>query len=467
MQEGGFYRARVTAETVSHADTHQVDVLFHITQGEQAHVGEVLVTGSSGLTPAEVQKIAHLNGGDRITVARVSGALQRLRKKFQKQNRALSQVSIADQKYQAASNAVDFTFQIDPGPVVVIYARGYKISKRTLKKQIPVYEENAVDDDLLNEGKRNLLDYLQTRGHFDAKVEILKETDAKTMQVIYQIDPGALHKLVLVEITGNKDFLDTAKLKSYLQIQSTSRLLSHGRYSETLLKGDVATLEALYRSSGFRQVKIETKVDDNYEGSDNKLAVHIHIDEGVRTIVGESHVLGTQQVPLSELPETSTQPGQPYSEQDLANDRERILSYYFDHGFPNTSLDISTKPSDHEPNREDVTYAIQEGEHFTVNRVIVAGMSIRGTMWWSASCRFMRKTRSANKICSARRRDCTISASSARWIPPFRILMEPIPRKMCWCSWKKPSAIPSLMELDLSSRPASPRGRPRPRGLRE
>ena len=256
---------------------------------------------------------------------------------------------------------------------MVIYARGYKISKRTLKKQIPVYEENAVDDDLLNEGKRNLLDYLQTRGHFDAKVEILKETDAKTMQVIYQIDPGALHKLVLVEISGNKDFLDTAKLKSYLQIQPTSRLLSHGRYSETLLKGDVATLEALYRSSGFRQVKIETKVDDNYEGSDNKLAVHIHIDEGVRTIVGELHVLGTQQVPLSELPETSTQPGQPYSEQDLANDRERILSYYFDHGFPNASLDISTKPSDHEPNREDVTYAIQEGEHFTVNRVIVAG----------------------------------------------------------------------------------------------
>ena len=256
---------------------------------------------------------------------------------------------------------------------MVIYARGYKISRRTLKKEIPVYEENAVDDDLLNEGKRNLLDYLQTRGHFDAKVEILKETDAKTMQVIYQIDPGALHKLVLVEITGNKDFLDTPKLKSYLQIQPTSRLLSHGRYSETLLKGDVATLEALYRSSGFRQVKIETKVDDNYEGSDNKLAVHIHIEEGVRTRVGELHVLGTQKVPLSELPETSTQPGQPYSEQDLANDRERILSYYFDHGFPNASLEITTKPSDHEPNREDVTYTIQEGEHFTVNQVMVAG----------------------------------------------------------------------------------------------
>ena len=73
------------------------------------------------------------------------------------------------------TNRVDFTFQLDPGPVVVIYARGYHISRGVMKREIPVYEENAVDDDLLNEGKRNLIDYLQTRGHFDAKVEILKE----------------------------------------------------------------------------------------------------------------------------------------------------------------------------------------------------------------------------------------------------------------------------------------------------
>jgi outer membrane protein insertion porin family len=372
MQEGGYYRARVTAESVSSAPTQQVDVLFHVTRGEQAHVGEVKVTGTSSLSPGEVQKIAKMNPGDRITAARVSGSLQRLRKRFQKQNRALAQVSIAEQPYHAESNAVDFTFQIDPGPVVVIFARGYHISRGVLKKEVPVYEENAVDDDLLNEGKRNLLDYLQTRGHFDAKVEIQKESDAKTLQVIYQIDPGPMHKLVLVELTGNKDFLDTAKLRSYMQVEPASRFASHGHYSEDLLKNDVATLEGLYRSSGFRQVKIGTKVDDDYHGA-NKLAVHIHIDEGVRTRVGEMHVVGNQKVASKELPELSTQPGQPYSEQDLANDRERILSYYFDHGFPNATLEITTKPSDNPPNHEDVTFTIVEGERFTVNRVMVAG----------------------------------------------------------------------------------------------
>jgi outer membrane protein insertion porin family len=373
MQEGGYYRARVTAESVSSAPTQQVDVLFHVTRGEQAHVGEVKVTGTSSLSPAEVQKIAKMNPGDRITAARVSGSLQRLRKRFQKQSRALAQVSIAEQTYHPDTNAVDFTYQIDPGPVVVIFARGYHISRGVLKKEVPVYEENAVDDDLLNEGKRNLLDYLQTRGHFDAKVDIQKETDAKTLRVIYQIDPGPVHKLVLVELTGNKDFLDTAKLRSYMHIEPASRFSSHGHYSEALLKSDVATLEGLYRSSGFRQVKIETKVDDDYHGGANKLAVYIHIDEGVRTRVGELRILGNQKVAAKELPELSTQPGQPYSEQDLANDRERVLSYYFDHGFPNATLEITTKPSDSPPNHEDVTFTIVEGERFTVNRVMVAG----------------------------------------------------------------------------------------------
>lgn len=373
MQENGYYRARVTAESAAIAATQQIDVLFHVSAGSQAQVGELEVTGTSNLSSSDVQGISHMNPGDRLTAARVSGSLQRLRKRFQKQNRALAQVSIAEQNYHPESNKVYFTFQIDPGPVVLISAQGYHISRGTLKREVPVYEENAVDDDLLNEGKTNLLNYLQTRGHFDAKVEIKKEIGPGVMRVIYVIDPGPIHKLVLVKITGNQNFLDSATLRSYLQIQPSHRLLSHGRYSEALLKADVATLEGLYHSNGFRQVAIKTTVDDNYDGSSNKLAVFIAIEEGERTRVGDVHVVGNAKVPLNELPELTIQPGQPYSEQDLANDRERMLGFYFDHGFPNASLEISTVASTKEANRQDVTYTIQEGERFTVDQVMVAG----------------------------------------------------------------------------------------------
>jgi outer membrane protein insertion porin family len=373
LQENGYYRARVTAESTSNAATQQVSLLFHITPGESAHVGQVKVTGSASLSVGEVQSIAHMDHGDRLTASRISDALQRLRKKFQKQNRVLAQVSIAEQQYHPETNSVDFTFQIDPGPVVVIYARGFHISRRVLRKEIPVYEENALDDDLLNEGKRNLLDYLQTRGHFDAKVEIQRENDAKTLRVIYQIDPGPLHKLVVVEITGNQKFLDVAALKSRMSVQPASRFLSHGRYSEALLRSDVATLELLYRANGFRQVKIQTKVDDNYEGMKHRLAVHLQIEEGSQTLVGALQITGNQKVPTGDLPELSTREGQPYSEQNLASDREAILNFYFNRGFPNATMEITTQASS-QPNREDVTYTIQEGERFSVNQVMVGGL---------------------------------------------------------------------------------------------
>lgn len=372
MQENGYYQARVTAESTSNAATQQVDVLFHVTAGPPAHVGEIKVTGTSTLSPAEVQNIAHMQGGDRVTSIRVSNSLQKLRKRFQKQNRALAQVSIASQEFHLENNAVDFTYQVDPGPVVIITAQGFHISHGVMKKEVPVYEENAVDDDLLNEGKRNLLDYLQTRGHFDAKVDIQKQSDSKTFRVTYQIDPGPRHRLVLVEITGNKDFLDTAKLRSYLQIEPATRT-NPGRYSGTLLKNDISTLEGLYRSNGFRQIKIESKVDDDYKGADNHLAVHIKIDEGPRTLVGEVHVEGNEKFKTTDLPELSTEAGEPYSEEELGSDRERILSFYFNHGFPNASLEINTKQFPNQPNREDVVFTIQEGEGFTVNRVMLAG----------------------------------------------------------------------------------------------
>jgi outer membrane protein insertion porin family len=376
MQENGYYRARVTAESKSNAITQQVDVLFHVTPAAQAHVGEIKVTGSSGLTPGQIQEIAHMHTGERVTAVRVTDALRRLRKRFQKQSRVLAQVAIAEQKYRPESNAVDYTFQIDPGPVVVIYAQGFHIAKRVLKKEIPVYEENALDDDLLNEGKRNLLDYLQTRGHFDATVDIHKESDAKTMKVTYVIDPGPLHTLALIKITGitSKSYFRMEEIRSRLQIQAATRFISHGRYSGVLLKGDVANLEGLYRSNGFRQAKIQTHVDDNYQGVENRLAVEININQGQQTLVGDFEITGATLVAADQLPTPETEPGQPYSEQKLASDRERILDYYFNHGFPNASLDISSQPSAANPERQDVAYNVTEGEHFTVNQVMVGGL---------------------------------------------------------------------------------------------
>jgi outer membrane protein insertion porin family len=373
LQENGYYRAHVTAESTANAATQQVNILFHITAREPAHVGEVKVSGHPSFSQGQVQDLARLHPGERVTAARITNALQRLRKKLQKQQRVLAQVSIAEQKYRAESNVVDYTFLIEPGPVVVVYAQGFHVSRGTLKKEIPIYQENALDDDLLNEGKRNLLNYLQSRGHFDASVDFQKETTPEIVRIIYRIDPGPVHKLELVEITGNKYF-STPLLRQRLQIQRAGKFFSPGRYSEALLKNDVAGFQALYLSNGFREAKIQTKVDDDYRRNPNHLAVHIRIEEGLQTLVGAFRIVGNQKVEAKAFAELNTAAGQPYSEQSLASDRDSILNYYFNHGFSNAVLDIITDATPGTPDREDVTYSIQEGEQFSVSHVMVGGL---------------------------------------------------------------------------------------------
>jgi len=377
MQENGYYRSSISEEEQKHPETQQVDILLRITSGPQAQVGRVSVTGTPGYSQGQIQDIAKMHPADLVSSQRVTRALDRLRKKYQKQNRLLAQVTIAERSYRQEVNAVDYTFDIQPGPKVDIVTEGFKIRRSVLKKNVPVYEENALDDDLLNEGRRNLVNYLQSRGYFETKVGMkrITKSDEDELRVLYIIDPGARHKLVKVEITGNKYFPEE-ELRSRMQVQPAGRLLSHGRYSQGLLNGDIRDLEDLYRANGFQQVRITSDVEDNYRGQLNAVAVSLHIEEGPQTLVGALHITGNQTFPEDQIRSSiNTGEGQPFSESRIAEDRDIILNYYFNHGFPNAAFEALAKPTPGEPNRMDVTYTIREGEQFFVDQVLVSGLN--------------------------------------------------------------------------------------------
>ncbi len=103
--------------------------------------------------------------------------MERLRNYYQKNDHLEAQVRLASRDYHDDTNKLDYNFTVDEGAKVLITAQGEKISGRELKKLVPVYQENTVDDDLLNEGRRNLRNYLQTKGYFDATVDVSRKED--------------------------------------------------------------------------------------------------------------------------------------------------------------------------------------------------------------------------------------------------------------------------------------------------
>jgi outer membrane protein insertion porin family len=373
MDQNGFYSSKVEVEKQTHPDTKQIDILFRMTAGPQAHVGKISITGEPGYSQGQIEDIARLHPGDFVSVQRVSRALELLRKRYAKQDRLLSQVAIADRAYRPEANVVDYSLEVEPGPRVDIVAEGFKIRRSVLKRSVPVYEENAVDDDLLNEGRRNLLNYLQDRGYFEAKVTIKKTSGPSgELRVIYIIDSGPVHKLVKVEIKGNS--FPEELLRSRMQVQPAGRLFSHGRYSQGLLNEDIRNLEENpYRYNGFDQVEIKPLVQDDYQGVKNHLAVTLEINEGPQTLVGKMQLAGNDTALNDPFPTINISTDQPFSQARVAEDREIILNYYVNHGFAHVTFEATAAPASDTPNRMDVTYAIHPGTQVFVNQVIVSG----------------------------------------------------------------------------------------------
>ena len=376
MHDNGYYLFSISDEEKKYQERQQIDIVFEIAPGPRARVGNVTVTGNPGYSQSQIQDIAKMRSGVQVSAQRISNALDRLRKKYQKQNRLLAQVSISGKSYREARNAVDYTFDIAPGPKVQVTAEGFKIRRSVLKQSVPIFEENAVDEDLLSEGRRNLLNYLQSRGYFEAKVG-LKQNSDKTgdqLQIVYVIDAGARHRLVKLEFAGNKYFL-TERLRSRMQVRPAARFESRGRFSQALLNSDIRGLEDLYQANGFEQVKITSKVVDDYEGHENDLALVISVDEGPQTLVAALHIEGNDTFPEAQLKALiNTAEGEPFSEFNISQDRDNLLNYYFNHGFPRASFEASAKPVPNEPNRMDVTFKIREGEQVFVDHVYVSGL---------------------------------------------------------------------------------------------
>ncbi len=168
LVENGLNQAKVTSSEQRNEQQHQINLTFHVTAGARALVGEISLEGDAGYSVEEIKDIAKLHPGNPVISNRISRALQRIRSRYQKQDRLLAQVSISNRTYHADRNTIDYVLKVDRGPAVEISADGFKLSQRTLKKLVPIYEEGAVDDDLLNEGRRSIQNHLQTLGYFEA-----------------------------------------------------------------------------------------------------------------------------------------------------------------------------------------------------------------------------------------------------------------------------------------------------------
>src|SRR5216684_3510050 len=296
LHDEGLYQAEVSAETLPHPVTHQMDVVVHVKPGPRARVGVIQLKNGTGYRDAEILSRLKMKAGSEITSVRLQKGTDRIRKFLVKKGHLSARAGVHRGNYDAAKNAIPLDLDVTEGPRVQMTVTGAKFSKGELKKLVPIYQEGAVDTDLLEEGKRNVRERLERLGYFDAEVNYTTETrEVKsdhsaargTEEIItYRVERGDRHKLMGIQITGNKYF-DTELLRSRLQIFGGA-FGSQGRFSRRLVDSDAQSMLSLYQANGFLDAKVEQQTEDNYKGKEGDLFIRFVVHEGKQTRVASS-----------------------------------------------------------------------------------------------------------------------------------------------------------------------------------
>ena len=380
LRKNGMYQDTVTPAVTRDDSAQQVFLTFKIAGKKRARYEMPVIQGGTVLPEGAILKatgwrLPIVHWWRQVTAARTDMGVQGALLAYEKKDRLKADVELKALDYDQAAKRVRPTLQIDAGPRVKVTAIESSVSRRVLKKYVPVFEEHAVDDDLLVEGRRNLIDYFQGQGYYDVDIDYRVQPPRDDMETIqYVISRGQRYKVAKITISGNHYFReDTIRERMYMQPASFT--LRRGRYSEAFQRKDEAAIGDLYRSNGFRDATVKCVVDRNYQGKSGEIAVTVDIDEGPQWMVDSLTLEGFQQVDRREvMSELASVAHQPFSDVNLASDRAVVLTYYYEHGFPDATFKAAYTPSG-TPHHVDVTYTVTEGSRQYVRRVLTSGIT--------------------------------------------------------------------------------------------
>jgi outer membrane protein insertion porin family len=378
LERNGLYGAEVTPEIERDPVHQEVSITFQIDAGKRARFTSPEVNGDTRLPVDKLAGAAKYKGWFRwkpATDETAQAGVRNILNRYAKKDRLTASVTLQNREYLASENRVRATIEADGGPVVKIKAQEAKISRGKLKKYVPVFEEQSLNNDLLVSGARNLRDYFQFQGYFDVQVDFKIATPMKDLEEItYFVGLGERHRVASVVVEGNHYFQRSdIRARMYTQPAGFIRL-RHGRYSESFAKRDEAAIQALYQDSGFRDAKITAAAMNDYKGKKGDVAVTYTIQEGPQYLVSGIQVNGLTLADRDAiLKQLASITGEPFSETNVAMDRDFILSRCEAAGYADATFAFRTAPGPGE-HEMSVEYDITPGRLQTVRDVVITGM---------------------------------------------------------------------------------------------
>ena len=261
---------------------------------------------------------------------------------------------------------------VDSGPRVSVAFAGDSLPEADRERLVPVRTEGSADEDLLEDSSVAIEEYLRARGYRSAAVEFARTEREGQLTITFTVARGSRYVINAVVIDGNVA-VASAALVELLQI-------GQGRpYVEVAAGASAAAIRTAYRARGFtsaavRATAVELPSDNaGRGGGDRPVDILFTVTEGPRTLVGSVAFDGNAVLSEGELRALmTTAPTRPYSEIDVASDRDRIDLEYRNRGYESVVVEPAVALLENDT-RADVSFAISEGPQVLVDHVIIVG----------------------------------------------------------------------------------------------
>jgi outer membrane protein insertion porin family len=381
FQRQGYFQAQVKPRTETDKVHGLANIYFDTTLGKKARFGTVTFTGASPQDTAHLEKVLHslmarlrnssIRTGKIYSLKKLQNATNYLQNALMKEDHLDAKVKLISANYNASNNRADISFSVKSGPFYRVKVEGAHVWSWSKKTLLPVYQEVGIDPELIQEGRTNLVSYFQSKGYFDAKVNVTTQQQQDGETILYQIAKGPRHKVTGVAVAGNQTLKDSDLMPHVAVKKATIPFFSHGSYSQNLVRTSVKNLQNVYTANGFSDVKVAPEVHTQA----GNVQVTFRVTEGERDIVETMHIQGNDTQPISNLAPKGLNlgPGKPYSQKFVQEDRNTMMAAYLKMGYLNATFRQVAKPIDKDKHHLDVVYIVDEGPQVRTAKVVTLG----------------------------------------------------------------------------------------------
>ncbi len=365
----GFFECEVTPQVTLADEGRTAHLLFRITPGSLARVAEVRLTGDLKLSREEILSRLESKPGSSFDALRLHNDLQRIRELHLRRGYRAPRIAPPRVERVEGENAVIVEIAVESGPLVDVEVEGISLPTEQMQRLLPILRQGGLDDATLEEGRVNLLDYVQRQGYFFADVRVIRTEEDDRVRLRYVIERGRRYALRAIRLEGTSA-LTLEQLRPRLG-SILGGVWGRGLTSRHLMQRDQqAILEAL-REQGYARARVVAARLAVSLKKDDLIIIYV-VEEGPRLTLARVNIEGARVLTPEELVRASgLRPGDPFAEARVREAIARLAETYANRGYAEATITpLIHEDDDH---RVTVTFRIHEGKPLRIGTILIRG----------------------------------------------------------------------------------------------